>query len=46
MTVEINENKLGKDISHYEIRKRKDSIVVVEIPKGKTIKEIKSQADA
>lgn len=38
MQIEIDEKRLDK-ISHIEIRRRKDAVVVVEIPKGKTIQE-------
>ena len=44
MKIEIDEKRLDK-ISHFEIRRRKDSVVIVEIPKGKTIKEVKQNND-
>lgn len=46
MLIEVDETRLTNDISHIEIRKRKDKIVVVEIPKGKTTKEITINANA
>lgn len=43
LTIQIDEKKL-EQISHIEIRKkRKDMIVVVEIPKGKITKEITTE---
>jgi len=42
MLIEIDEKRLDR-ISHFEIRRRKESIVVVEIPKGKTVEEIKKE---
>lgn len=35
--VEIDEKRL-KDISHFEIRERKEGIVLIEVPKVKKIK--------
>lgn len=37
--IEIDEKRL-KEISHYEIRQRKEGIVLVEVPKSKTIKSV------
>ena len=40
ITIEIDETKLDK-LSHIEIRKKKkDQIVIAEIPKGAIVKEV------
>ena len=40
MQIEVDEKLLDKG-SHIEIRKRKDEIVVMEVPKSKQIKTVK-----
>lgn len=37
--IEIDEKELER-ISHLEVRKRKDEIIVLEVPKAKQIKSI------
>ena len=44
ITLCIDEKKLER-CSHMEIRKRKDKVVLVEVPKGKTIRELQSNND-
>lgn len=41
ITIQIDEKQLADKVSHYEIRKRKDAIVVVAVPKAHTLKEYK-----
>lgn len=42
MKIEIDEKILDKG-SHIEIRKRKDGIVILEIPKGKQIQIVSAE---
>lgn len=44
ITLQIDEKKLER-CSHLEIRRRKGTIVLVEIPKGKTIGELQTNND-
>ncbi len=43
--VNIDEKEL-QDGSHIEIRKRKEGIVVVKIPKGTMLKDVRIQTDS